>query len=202
MDLSLARRRAGPGLVLGAALCAALAWAAPARAAEIEICFGYSCYRQARAIFADDDLRELRELLAPAADAAAERDAIARAVGRMYAIAARQTPIWRDRGRNTLEERHLEGAMDCIDHSTNTGAFLHLLWREGMLRHHRPASAQRRFAFLVFGEHWSASLVANDGGEQFAVDTWFLDPGLPATVVTLSRWKAGYDPEDAPEATR
>lgn len=182
-----------------AALCAA---ASTARAVEVEVCFDYSCHRQARASFGASDLAALGALLAGAADAAAERAAVAEAVGRMYAIAARQTPIWRDRGRNHPDERHLEGAMDCIDHSTNTEAFLRLLWSEGLLRHHAPGERRHRFAFLVFGEHWTATLIENASGAAFAVDSWFHDPGLPAEVVSLQRWRAGYDPDAELGASR
>ena len=52
----------------------------------------------------------------------------------------------------------------------------------------------RRFTFLIFAEHWAATLVAAQGAERFAVDSWFFEPGAPALVVTLERWQAGYDP--------
>jgi hypothetical protein len=120
----------------------------------------------------------------------------------MYTIAAAQTPIWRDRARNGMDERHLEGAMDCIDHSTNSDAFVQLLWDKGLLRHHHPGVREVRFAFLMFGEHWAATLVETATGARFAVDSWFFDPGFPAAVVALERWKAGFDPDHKIEAAR
>ena len=161
---------------------------------ETDICFDYSCYRQARAVYSDDDAGQLREQLAGAADAAQERVLIGQAIGRMYAIAAAQTPIWRDRGRNSAEERGLDGAMDCIDHSTNTDRFLRKLAESQALRFHRPDQRRVRFAFLVFGEHWTATVVENEGGAVYAVDAWFFDPGTPAAVVPLQQWRAGFDP--------
>jgi hypothetical protein len=71
---------------------------------------------------------------------------------------------------------------------------LRVLGDAGLLRFHRPGERARRFAFLVFGEHWTATLVENDSGQAFAVDSWFFDPGFPAMVVPLARWKEGYDP--------
>ena len=180
----------------------ALAISPGAPAAELEICYDYGCYRQARVVFADADLAALRALLEPAADAPAERTLVAQAVGRMYALAALQSPIWRDRARNNMDQRHLDGAMDCIDHSTNTDRFLHLLEDVGALRFHAAAGRSHRFAFLVFGEHWTATLVEITSQARFAVDSWFFEPGLPALVVALERWQAGYDPEAELKAAR
>ncbi len=187
-------RAAFAGLALAACLCAS--------AAELEICYDYGCYRQARVVFADAEVKALRALLEPAVDAAAERSLLAQAVGRMYALAALQSPIWRDRARNSMDERHLDGAMDCIDHSTNTDRFLRLLESAGALRFHTVGPRSHRFAFLIFAEHWTATLVAAQGAERFAVDSWFFEPGEPALVVSLERWQAGYDPESDLKAAR
>lgn len=167
---------------------------APAAGFETDICFDYSCFRQASAVYSDADAEQLRGQLAGAADAAQERALIGQVIGRMYAIAAAQTPIWRDRGRNPAEERELEGAMDCVDHSTNTDRFLRKLADLRALRFHRPEVRKLRFAFLVFGEHWTATVIENEGGAVYAVDAWFFEPGMPAAVVPLQEWRAGFDP--------
>lgn len=167
----------------------------PAAAAEAEICFDYSCRRQQTAVFSDHELAELRTLLGTAADAEQERALIGEAIGRLYAIAARQTPIWRDRGRNFMDERDLAGAMDCIDHSTNSERFLHLLADAGAMKFHQPGERRVRFRFLMLGEHWTATVIENQGDASYAVDAWFFDPGLAAAVVPFERWRAGFDPE-------
>lgn len=187
------------GLVLS---CACASPTLSAEEVEVDICFNYGCHHQAVARFAGGDFEELRGMLSAAVDAAGERAALARAIGRMYAIAATQTPIWRDRGRNGMDERHLVGAMDCIDHSTNSEAFLRLLQSEGLLRFHQPGPRTSRFAFLVFGEHWTATLVETATAARYAVDGWFFDPGMPVAVVALARWRAGYDPENEVGAAR
>lgn len=192
--MSLAR----PLLALGLALATTSLLAA----VEQDVCYNYGCFQRATARFGDDDLEGLRVQLQAAADPAAERALLAQAIGRMYAIAAGQTPIWRDRGRNSMEERGLDGAMDCIDHSINSAAFLRLLAAIGALRFHVPGERVHRFAFLVFGEHWTATLIETQSQSWFAVDSWFHDPGLPATVVALERWRAGYDPEAEMQAAR
>ncbi len=173
------------------------------QSAEVPVCFDYGCLQTATVRFADTDIEGLRELLeSQSADPAGERMVLGLAIGRMYAIAASQSPIWRDRARNFGDDRLLAGAMDCIDHSTNTDSFLRLLAQRGLLRHHQPAGRELRFAFLVFGEHWAATVTESGSGARFAVDSWFVDPGFPALVVAIDKWKAGYDPEQVLEAAR
>jgi len=168
----------------------------------VEMCFNYDCKQHAPAGFTGQDIDHLRELLTLAMDAQSERALLGLAIGRMYAVAAAQTPVWRDRGRNGFDERDLEGAMDCIDHSTNTEAFLQLLAQNAMLRFHTPAGREVRYALLVFGEHWTASVTETATGQRYAVDSWFFDPGFPAVVISLDRWKAGFDPDQTTEASR
>lgn len=182
--------------------CVFCALCALVRAEAVDVCYDYDCSRKATATFSADDLAELSALLQRGEDAAGERALIGRAIGRMYAIAATQTPIWRDRGRNSLDERGHEGAMDCIDHSKNSTAFLAILERAGLLRFHRVAEPALRFAFLFLGEHWSATITERDSAQYFAVDSWFFDPGTPAPVVPLAAWKAGFDPATSSTAAQ
>jgi hypothetical protein len=184
------------------ALAALLALPVHAQVSSVELCFSYDCKQQAPAWFTSRDMDQLRDLLTSAEDAQSERALLGLAIGRMYAVAAAQTPIWRDRGRNGFDERDLEGAMDCVDHSTNTDAFLRFLAQNAMLRFHAPAGREVRFALLVFGEHWAASVIETANGQPYAVDSWFFDPGFPAIVVTLDRWKAGFDPDQTAETSR
>ena len=170
---------------------------AAAAAAEVEICYDYACAKSAPVEFADADVAALRELMALATDALEERALLGTAIARMYEHAGGKTPIWRDRGRNVPDDRDNEGSMDCIDHSTNTDRFLILLADAGALNFHFPGERRRRFAFLVFDEHWTASIVERENGAQFAVDSWFFDPGTPAVIVPLARWRSGYDPDAA-----
>jgi hypothetical protein len=171
--------------------------------AQVDVCFDYGCRESARVQFSETDIDQLRGLLeSQSGDPAGERLVLGLAIGRMYAIAAAQSSIWRDRARNFNDDRELAGAMDCIDHSTNSDSFLRLLAELGLLRHHKPASRELRFAFLVFGEHWAATVTETGTGARFAVDSWFVDPGYPAAVVALEKWKAGYDPDQIIEASR
>jgi hypothetical protein len=171
----------------------ALAAAAPARAEqEATLCYNYGCSAHAAISFSSEDLKRIQAAFSDVADPAAERHAIATAMGLFYATAATQSPIWRDRGGN-LDDEEADGRMDCIDHSTNTTTWLELLDERGWLRYHRVGERVRRGRFVIF-EHWSARIVEADSRAEFAVDTWFLDPGHPATIYPLREWLGGAHP--------
>jgi hypothetical protein len=168
--------------------------APPALADEqVQICFNYGCTARSPISFSGADLKHVQELFEPVRSAEDERAAIARAMSLMYLHAGRQSPVWRDRGGN-IDDGRVEGRMDCIDHSTNTTAWLRLLARHGWLRFHDVADRIQRGYFLMV--HWSARIVERGGGE-YVVDTWFFDPGHPATILPLRKWMRGARPPGA-----
>ena len=172
------------------ASCLLLAPAAQA-GEDVEICYHYGCAKRAGVHFSDADLKRIQAEFAGVEDAAAERDAIARAMAVMYSAAAAQTPIWQDRGLN-IDDEDVDGRMDCIDHSTNTTTWLRVVHDQGWLRYHDVGPRAKRGRFIF--EHWSARVVERDSRDEFAVDTWFLDPGQPATIYPLEVWQRGAYP--------
>jgi hypothetical protein len=162
---------------------------------EAEVCFNYGCASRAPVRFSTDELKLIQGEFANVADAADERRAIAAAVAKLYAVAAAQSPIGADRGGN-IEDDGVEGRMDCIDHSTNTTAWLNLIAERGWLRHHEVGDRVRRSRWVIF-EHWSARIVESETRAEFAVDSWFHDPGNPAEIFPLRQWLAGAYPAGA-----
>ncbi len=175
---------------------ALFAWSAfAARADEVTICYNYGCYAKAQVDYSDRQLDRLRRLLAAAGDAAAEREAIAVAIGRMYGIAGEQTPVWRDKGGNYADGGE-NGQMDCIDHSTNTSTFLRLLQSHGWLRFHEVLEPIRRTRFFV-AVHWAARVRDRGTQQAYVVDSWYFDNGRPAAVFAVEEWLAGKRPDGA-----
>ena len=171
-------------------LLALFAWSAfAARADEVTICYNYGCHAKAQVNFNEAQLAPLQRLLAEAADAAAERKAISLVIGRMYAIAGEQTPVWRDKGGNFADSGE-NGQMDCIDHSTNTHVFLSLLELNGWLRFHTALEPVRRVRFLI-AVHWSALIREKKTDSEYAVDSWYVDNGRPAFVIPIEDWRSG-----------
>jgi hypothetical protein len=177
-------------------LLALFAWSASAaRADEVTICYNYGCYAKAQVNYSDAQLASLQQLLAAAGDAAAERAAISMVIGRMYAIAGEQTPVWRDKGGN-FADRGENGQMDCIDHSTNTYTFLSLLELHGWLRFHEVLDPIRRLRFFLV-VHWSARVRDRGTQQAYAVDSWYVDNGRPAVVIPVEDWRSGNIPDGA-----
>jgi hypothetical protein len=176
-------------------LAAALLVALPcgvAASERLEICFDYGCRTRQAIEVTNDDVATLRPLFDGHLAPAAERDAIARAVGMLYRVAGRQSEIWRDRGGNLDDDDTKNGRMDCIDHSTNTTTFVAFLARRGWLVHHGPGERDERGFFLSL--HWTATVTERATGARWAVDSWFFDPGTPAEVYPLAEWRAGRRP--------
>lgn len=177
----------------GLALLGALALPALSAHAEVvTICYNYGCYSRAPVDYSEAQLERLHQTLAAAADARAERAAISAVIGRMYAIAGEQTPVWRDKGGNYADGGE-NGKMDCIDHSTDTTAFLRLLQARGWLRFHDVLEPimRRRFFFAV---HWAARIRERDTKKVYVVDSWYFDNGHPALVLPVEDWLAGKTP--------
>ena len=176
-----------------AALLGALALpASSARAEVVTICYNYGCYARAPVDYGQEQLERVHGMLAPAADANAERAAISAVIGRMYAIAGEQTPVWRDKGGNYADGGE-NGKMDCIDHSTNTTAFLRLLQARGWLRFHEVLEPILRRRFLI-AEHRAARIRERETQRVYVVDSWFFDNGHPALVLPVEDWLAGKTP--------
>jgi hypothetical protein len=192
------------------ALLVLFGWVASADAAEeLSICYNYGCLAQARITYSNAQLAWVHARLATARDPAAERAMLAEVIGRLYAWAGRQSPIWRDRGGDYADDV-ADGRMDCIDHATSTTRLLRMIEARGWLKHHRVLDQVMR-SFLIL-QHFSAAIeevvatadrqrhgtVQPAGAErvsaQFVVDSWFFDNGAAPLIMPLDEWKRGGGP--------
>lgn len=170
---------------------------------SVAFCYNWSCKEEAEAHFAEPLLIGIRRDLALSRDAADERQRLARSVARLYAEAARQLPIANDLAGNGRDSEN-DGRMDCVDHSTSTTRLLQLLEGRHWLRWHRVLEPARRSRFLLV-QHFAAQLeelsppVQGEEGAgeapRFVVDTWFVDPGQPAVVMSFENWMKGEGPD-------
>lgn len=158
------------------------------------ICHGYGCGQRDLVALDAASWRKLHGLFEPMpVDAAAERAAVARAVGLLEEVTGRTLGTWADKPRTPMSLGD-PAQLDCVDESINTSTVLHLLRHEGLLRWHVPAHPARRYAFLGFGVHYTAVLVERGSGRAYAVDSWFHANGVPAEVVALEQWRQGWAP--------
>lgn len=173
--------------------------ALPATAAvDVSVCFNYGCLSEARVRLPERLLSSIGGDLAGAVDARSERERVARAVGRMYREAGRQSPIAADRAGD-YDDDGAYGKMDCIDHAVSTTRLLQVLEARGLLHFHRVGPQVRRTRFLIF-QHFSAMLEeigaepAGEAPRRYVVDSWFVEQGEPAVVLPLDAWLDGEGP--------
>lgn len=177
-----------------AALLIACWFAVPVYAVEAVVCYNYSCANQARVDFSHKQILWLRQQFLRVNGPATERQAIARAIGWFERFTGEQTPTWRDKGGNTADDA-ADGRMDCIDHASNTTTYLRLLERFGLLRFHQVLEPVER-APMLLNAHWAAHILDRTDQQEYAVDSWFYDNGLPAVIYPLQDWLRGASPNN------
>lgn len=123
----------------------------------------------------------------PPATPDAEREALARAIAALERIAGTQTPTHQDRGRYKAAFLQ-EGQQDCVDESTNTTTYLHLLAQRGLLRHHEILEPQWRTKYIV-ATHRTAAVREKESGDGYAIDSWWEDNGGPPLIKPLPVWR-------------
>lgn len=174
-----------------AALILALAAAPPP--ATVELCYNYGCARRVVVHLDGAATSAAAALFDEADDAPSERVAISLAMGMLARAASAEAPVGADLGGNGYAESHLEGRMDCVDHSTNATHYLALMNERGWIRFHDTGPRVMRMRYLV-AAHWTATIRDRSTGTEYAVDTWFRRNGYPAVVMPLATWKRGDTP--------
>jgi hypothetical protein len=129
----------------------------------------------------------------PATTPQEERHRIRYSIAIFEQIAGSQTPTWKDQAVNHAHFGS-DGALDCIDESTNTTVYLRVLEQHGLLRYHEvnPPIARHRFFLDI---HQTAVIVEVETGDEYVVDSWFRDNGFPPYITTVDAW---YDRDPFP----
>jgi hypothetical protein len=154
---------------------------------RLTVCHGFDCRNQTALSFSADEERHLRALFAANANAAAERDAIRKAV-QVFENAATARLGVADKPKSDLSQTGQHGQMDCIDESTNTHTFLRYLASNGLLKHHTVQANVTR-GVIFDGRYFHATAVVRDeGGQRWAVDSWYEPAGGPPDVMRLEKW--------------
>lgn len=150
------------------------------------VCSNHSC-RKITTIYAFNQewevIRSLfyrQEIKTPAE----ERKRIKEAVGLMESLVARLVGTSGDEGGNSLFIT--EGRTDCVDESTNTTHYVHMMIQDKLVRFHRITDKAYRFF-----PHWTAVIEEKATGQKYAVDSWFYDNAVPPVIYPLEVWLAG-----------
>lgn len=168
---------------------------------QVTVCWGYGCNEQRQVTLPAPDWREIRSLFgSTAADAAAERERIARAIARFEQATGRLIGTFADLGGN-LAGSGTSYQMDCIDESRNTDGYLRVLADRGLLRWHEVTERHKRAPWL-FDQHWTAVIREHGDGTAWAVDSWFLDNGKRPYIQPLHAWLDKAELPFNPDAPR
>ncbi len=162
------------------------------------VCHGYGCARKTVVHLAESEWRRVRMAFpGPAASAAEERARLANAVAVLERMAGERAGTSGDVG-GTFEGQWKSGQLDCVDEATNTTIYVSLMMRDGLLRWHRlrPPAYRGISTGACCWPHQSAVVTENGTGKAFALDSWFHGNGVPAEVVPLSDWLAGWTPPE------
>ena len=108
-------------------------------------------------------------------------------IWQMEFLAEKYQPLLvNDLPMNELEE-DAEGRTDCIDNSSNTTTYLHILQDIGELPGWTVTSPDVRNRILIT-VHWTAVIVDKDSGLSWSVDSWFRPNGHLPMLMPLQDW--------------
>lgn len=129
--------------------------------------------------------------------AAQEREQISKAVGMMEEIVGVKAGTSTDRA-GTFDNSSYPGQLDCNDEAINTTTYMRLMAQNGLIKLHEIEDMRTRNFFFTGWPHTTAVIHEVATGHRYAVDSWFYDNGVPATIVPFEQWKSGYVPDDSP----
>ena len=159
------------------------------------ICLHNTCRDIAFVSLSDKQWQNIKNIFFPTSNSAEqERQQIKQAIALLESYTGQQTGSDRDRAENDLGAG-LQGQMDCIDEATNTTVYLRMLHNAGLMTWHTQASRTSRGLMSGNMPHNTASIIENETGERFAVDSWFEANGEWPHIVPLAEWMAGWHPE-------
>jgi hypothetical protein len=164
----------------------------------LDICFGGGCAEIRHISINQQEWSQVLTIFASRTDdAALERKQIADAVGMMETIVGAKTGTSGDRA-GTFNNSKFPDQLDCNDEAINTTTFMHLMQYYGLIKLHEAEDMRTRSFFFNGWPHTTAVMHEKATGERFAVDSWFYDNGIAATIVPFELWKSGYIPADSP----
>lgn len=164
-------------------------------------CYNYGCAKRETIKMPATTLKKIKSHFTPRPkDADAEKKAIIQSlqtleqdIGEIVGTKNDKRGTFRTYQDDSIESKSFQ--QDCIDESTNTTTYLTLLNNLGYLKFHSPAFPATRQPFS--GGNWwhqTATIVNNETGIRYAVDTWFEDNGKAGYIVPLHEWKDGWKP--------
>ncbi len=165
---------------------------------QFSFCQGGGCAKMSQLSLNQADWQPIVKLFQPLpSNAEMERAYLAKAIGLLEQIVGSKTGTSNDRA-GTFGNSDFPGQQDCNDEAINTTIYMRLLQQAGYMRFHEIEDMRTRNFFFTGWPHTTAVIHDIKTKQRFAVDSWFYDNGLPATIVPFEIWKDNYFPDDSP----
>ncbi len=158
------------------------------------VCHGGTCENLEKVSLTDTQWLQIRKIFKINRTPQQERKNIKLAIAKLEKIVGRLTDTYNDKAENKSDDDS-NHYMDCIDESTNTTIYLMMIQRDGLLRWHTYQDRGNRGYFFNGWPHTTAVIKETRSGQQYAVDSWFRDNGLPPYIVPFDVWRNGWRPE-------
>ena len=163
---------------------------------RFSVCWSHSCSVVATVALPPAAWDRVRAMFPePSSTPADERVRIADAIALLETLVGEITGTWRDLGGD-LRGFAQPGQMDCVDEANNSTTYLKLLAADGLLVWHTVGEILKRGNVLFGMPHATAIITDSTAGEQWAVDSWYLDNGQPPYIVRYRIWNDGWNPPE------
>lgn len=165
-----------------------------------DICSGGGCAEISHVSLSEEEWQVIGNIFTQAAfasNAEQERNMISEAIGQFEKFIGDKTGTSTDLA-GTFGNSDYPGQLDCNDEAINSTTYMRLMRQNGLIKLHEIEDMRTRNFFFTGWPHSTAVIHEIASGARYAVDSWFYDNGVPATIVPFAEWKSGYVPEDSP----
>ena len=163
---------------------------------SLRICHNSSCASERQMRFSKEDMSSVEAQMqtCPSGDNPAiespAKFALQRlriGVWQMELLAKKYYPLLANDLPVNDQEFGVEGRTDCVDNSTNTTTFLHVLSELGWLPGWSVEKPSVRKPWDINRVHWTA-VVKDASGQRWSVDSWYRRHGHLPFVMPLENW--------------
>ncbi|WPL18163.1 hypothetical protein Thiowin_03222 [Thiorhodovibrio winogradskyi] len=156
----------------------------------LRICFNWSCAHRQTITFSRDDMALLKHRLAvcPGTNLHDRLQRVRIGVWQMELLAQKYQPLLANDLAINDFEAGVHGRMDCVDNTSNTTTYLHILRDIQALTGWSVASPKVRSGLDITATHWTAVISDRDSGNPWSIDSWYRPNGHLPMVMPLSNW--------------
>ena len=166
----------------------------------LRICYNWSCGRRQVLNFTADDMDTVKNKMAICPDTTLHDrlQQVRIGIWQMETLAQKYQPLFANDLAINDSEADKQGRMDCVDNTSNTSTYLHILRDIGVLSGWTVSSPIVRNRFDVGSVHWTAVISDTESNQQWSVDSWYRPNGHLPIVMPLKSWRKSKKGWEAP----